>query len=79
MQTNYVLHLLYGYFGTVYDSYSLKTISENILSFYIKTCFNNIKKIESKMTSMSDEESKEYELKMFEFYNFCLAQIKGLS
>lgn len=79
MQTNYVLHLLYGYFGTVYDSYSLKTISENILSFYIKTCFNNIKKIESKMTAMSDEESKEYELKMFEFYNFCLAQIEGLS
>lgn len=78
MQTNYVFHLLYGYFGKVYDRYILKNISENILNFYVKSCFNNIKQIEEKMTTMSDEETREYELKMFEFYSFCLAQIEDL-
>lgn len=75
---NYVYYLLRGYFPEVNEEELQKT-SNDIMNYYIINCFNKIKAIEFKMNVMTQEESKKYELVMFEFYHFCLGKIQKIT
>lgn len=75
--TNYVLYLLYGYFPNV-NKEMLVEISNEILEYYVKSCFNRIKSIEYKMNDLEQKEVEKYELSMFDFYDFCIKRLRGL-
>lgn len=77
-ENNYVYHLLLGYFPNVKEKELLR-ISNDIMNYYIVNCFNEIKDIEFKMNTMTQKESEKYELKMFEFYDFCLRKIQEIT
>ena len=70
-EKNYVLSLISGFFDTVPEQ-KIEEISQMINDFYINNCFNAIKRIEHLMLELSEEEVKKYELKIFDFYDYCM-------
>lgn len=70
-KTNYCYYLLKGFFPQIEDK-KLLLVANNINEYYIKECFNNIKKIEKIMLDISESEKKKMELNIFEFYNYCI-------
>lgn len=73
-ETNYCYYLLKGYFDEINDE-TLFLIADKINDYYINKCFKNIKIIEKIMTKVPKEQQKKMELKIFDFYNYCMSLI----
>lgn len=74
---NLVFALLEGYFDSI-DRKILFEKSNNILKLYFDTCFDKIKSIEDVMDNILEEDKKNYELNMAEFYKYCLELLTPL-
>ncbi|MBD8923240.1 hypothetical protein EGR52_07485 [bacterium] len=73
-KTNYCYYLLKGFYYEMEDE-PLLLVSKKINNFYIKNCFNNIKKIERDMLKISEKQVQKMELNIFDFYDYCMQQI----
>ena len=70
-------YFLRGYFSQASSS-ELYQLSKKITAYYIHSCFNAIKQIESNMLTIPLCKQKKMELNVFSFYDYCLKLLYSL-